>query len=191
MKRTVALIGPQGAGKTTLAELLVEHRGYRRHGIADGIRRVLQMAYREGVSKGETIDLQRFSGKVTLTGRELMQELGMALRDVDLHFWLRVWSEGYSQLWQNGVPVVVDDVRLPSEVQMLRVIEPSIAIVRVHADAEVRRERRAGEYTGTGDITETGWEGAAFDATIDTTACTVQEAYAALVAAIDGGSENV
>ena len=191
MKRTVALIGPQGAGKTTLAELLVEHRGYRRHGIADGIRRVLQMAYREGVSKGETIDLQRFSGKVTLTGRELMQEVGMALRDVDLHFWLRVWSEGYSQLWQNGVPVVVDDVRLPSEVQMLRVIEPSIAIVRVHADAEVRRERRAGEYTGTGDITETGWEGAAFDATIDTTARTVQEAYAALVAAIDGGSENV
>jgi hypothetical protein len=171
--------------------LLVEHRGYRRHGIADGIRRVLQMAYREGVSKGETIDLQRFSGKVTLTGRELMQEVGMALRDVDLHFWLRVWSEGYSQLWQNGVPVVVDDVRLPSEVQMLRVIEPSIAIVRVHADAEVRRERRAGEFTGNGDITETGWEGAAFDATIDTTACTVQEAYAALVAAIDGGSENV
>ena len=65
MSRPVALIGPQGAGKTTLAELLVEHRGYRRHGIADGIRRVLQMAYRDGVSKGETIDLQRFSGKVT------------------------------------------------------------------------------------------------------------------------------
>ena len=191
MSRPVALIGPQGAGKTTLAELLVEHRGYRRHGIADGIRRVLQMAYRDGIAKGETIDLQRFSGKVTLTGRELMQEIGMAVRDVDLHFWLRVWSQGYSELWQAGIPVVADDVRLPSEVQMLRVLEPEIIVVRVHADAEVRRERRAGEFTGTGDITETGWEGAAFDATIDTTACTVQEAYAALVAAIDGGSENV
>jgi chloramphenicol 3-O-phosphotransferase len=149
------------------------------------------MAYPDGVSKGETIDLQRFSGKVTLTGRELMQEIGMALRDVDLHIWLRIWSQGYSELWQAGIPVVADDVRLPSEVQMLRVLEPGIVVVRVHADAEVRRERRAGEFTGNGDITETGWEGAAFDATIDTTACTVQEAYAALVAAIDGGSENV
>ncbi len=191
MSRPVALIGPQGAGKTTLAELLVEHRGYRRHGIADGIRRVVQMAYEGGVAKGETIEVQRFSGKVTLTGRELMQEIGMALRDVDLHIWLRIWSQGYSELYERGIPMVVDDVRLPSEVQMLRVLEPEIIVVRVHADADVRRERRAGEYTGTGDITETGWEGAAFDATIDTTACTVQEAYAALVAAIDGGSANV
>jgi dephospho-CoA kinase len=191
MSRPVALIGPQGAGKTTLAELLVEHRGYCRHPIATGIRRVVQMAYEGGVAKGETIEVQRFSGKVTLTGRELMQEIGMALRDVDLHIWLRIWSQGYSELWERGIPMVVDDVRLPSEVQMLRVLEPEIIVVRVHADAEVRRERRAGEFTGTGDITETGWEGAAFDATIDTTAVTVQEAYAALVAAIDGGSENV
>lgn len=190
MKRPVALIGPQGAGKTTLAEMLVEHRGYRRHGIADGIRRVLQLAYPFGIAKGETIDVTRFSGTVTLSWRELMQEIGMAVRDVDLHFWLRVWAQGYNQLYIAGLPVVVDDVRLPSEVQRLRAIEPDIAIVRVYADAEVRRARRAGNFTGAGDITERGWEGAYFDASIDTTHCSVQEAYAALTAVLDGG-ENV
>jgi hypothetical protein len=61
----------------------------------------------------------------------------------------------HAVMQQPGDSPVVVDVRLPSEVQMLRVLEPEIVVVRVHADAEVRRERRAGEFTGTGDITET------------------------------------
>lgn len=191
MSRPIALIGPQGAGKTTLAELLVEHRGYVRHGIADGIKRVIAMAYPGGIAKGDSVEMQRFSGRVTLTGRELMQELGMALRDVDLHFWLRIWQDSCREYAEHGLPVVIDDARLPSEVQWLRQNIEGIAVVRIYADAEVRRERRAGHYTGTGDITETGWEGAAFDATIDTTYCTVQEAYAALISAVDGEAADV
>lgn len=186
MSRLIALMGPQGSGKSTLAEMLVEHGGYHRHGIADGIRQVIQQAYPDPIAKDEVLELQRFSGKVRLTGRELMQEVGAALRDVDLHFWLRIWSAGYSALSSRGIRVVVDDVRLPSEAQMLRIIEPSALVVRVYADPEVRRARRGGSLIGSGDITELAWEGTPFDATIDTTHRTPQDSYAALAAAIEG-----
>ena len=33
--RSLAILGPQGSGKSTIASLFVEHRGYQRHGIGE------------------------------------------------------------------------------------------------------------------------------------------------------------
>ena len=150
--RSLAILGPQGSGKSTIASLFVEHREYRRHGIADAIKHIAAMAYYD-LGKSEIITVDRHFGKTTLSGRELLQDLGAALRGVDSHFWLRVWRRDYFELQRLGYGVVVDDVRLDAEVQYLRMVDPSILIVRLTASEEVRRERMGGVLLGAADIT--------------------------------------
>ena len=188
--KTIALLGPQGSGKSSLAELLIEHRGYRRHAIADGIRQVVGLAYRE-VGKAEELTLDRYSGRATLTGRELLQDVGAALREVDTRFWLRVWRRGYFDLVKADIPVVVDDIRLPGEVDYLRSIENELLVARIHAEPDVRRERLGGALVSAHDVTERAWVGAGFDISIDTTSLSIEDAYRQLVEAADGEAHNV
>ena len=175
--RSLAILGPQGSGKSTIASLFVEHRGYQRHGIADAIKHIAGMAYSD-LGKSEIITVDRHFGKTTLSGRELLQDLGAALRGVDSHFWLRVWRRDYFELQRLGYGVVVDDVRLDAEVQYLRTVDPSIFIVRLTASEEVRRERMGGERG------EVGVEGAPM------VAAAVAAADAANVAAVAEATEG-
>jgi dephospho-CoA kinase len=181
--RSVALIGPQGSGKTTLAEQLVEFRGYQRHGIADAIKEVTRLAY-PSLGKREALTVQRYSGATPLTGRELFQDVGAALREVDNDFWLRVWRRDYFDLTKMGYSVVIDDVRLPREAEYLKSADPQLLLVRVHASAEVRAQRIGG-LVATHDITEQAWKAAPFDIQIDTTDLTAERAFWQLVDRID------
>lgn len=174
--RSLAILGPQGSGKSTISALFVEHRGYQRHGIADAIKHIAAMAYND-LGKSESITVSRNFGDSTLTGRELLQEIGAAMRGVDTHFWLRVWRKDYSELKRIGFGVVVDDVRLDAEVQYLRAIDPDIFIVRLTASEEVRRERVGGNLYGAADITERGWTDSRSDLTVDTTSLSPEDAY--------------
>ena len=189
--KTIALLGPQGSGKSSLAELLIEHRGYRRHAIADGIRQVVAMAYPNGIAKDEELAVTRYSGRATITGRELLQDVGAALREVDTKYWLRLWQSGYFELVRAGIPVVVDDIRLPAEVEHLRGVEHNLLVARIHAEPDVRRERLGGELRGAHDVTERAWVGAEFDIAIDTTSLSIEDAYRQLVEAADGEGSNV
>lgn len=184
--RSVALIGPQGSGKTTLAEQLVEFRGYQRHGIADAIKEVTRLAY-PSLGKQESLEVHRYSGATTLTGRELFQDVGAALREVDNEFWLRVWRRDYFDLLAMGYSVVIDDVRLPREAEYLKSVSPDILLVRVHASAEVRSQR-IGRLVGSQDITEQAWKAAPFDIQIDTSELTSERAFWQLVDQIDEAS---
>jgi dephospho-CoA kinase len=172
----LAILGPQGSGKSTIASLFVEHRGYQRHGIADAIKHIAAMAYND-LGKSEMITVSRNFGDSTLTGRELLQEIGAAMRGVDTHFWLRVWRKDYLELKRIGFGVVVDDVRLDAEVQYLRAIDPGIFIVRLTASEDVRRERVGGNLYGAADITERGWTDSRADLTVDTTSLSPEDAY--------------
>ena len=150
--RSIALLGPQGSGKSTIAALFEEHRGYQRHGIADAIKHVANLAY-PGLSKEERFPVRRIGGEEMVTGRELLQEIGAALRKVDTKFWLRVWRQDFFEIQRMGYGVVVEDVRLDAEVEYLKLVEPSIFVVRLTASAEVRAARRGGELVGADDIT--------------------------------------
>jgi hypothetical protein len=174
--RSVAFLGPQGSGKTTIGSLLVEHRGYQRHGIADAIKHIAEMAY-PALTKSDTLTVRRHFGDTTLTGRELLQDLGGAMRAVDTHFWLRVWARDYAEIKRHGYGVVVDDVRLDAEVRYLKQIDPRFFIVRLTAAPEIREGRMGGALYGTADITERGWTDSTADLTVDTSNLSPEDAY--------------
>ena len=184
MSRSVAILGPQGAGKSSIAALFGEHRGYQRHGIADAIKHLANLAYRQ-LGKDETLTVDRYSGLTVITGRELLQDIGAALREVDRKFWLRVWRQDYFEIQRLGYGVVIDDVRLPEEVDYLRMVDPQIFVVRLTADHEVRARRMGGQLLGSGDITETGWTASEFDLTVDTSDITPEEAYRQITDAME------
>lgn len=177
--RSVALIGPQGSGKTTIAEMLIEHRGYYRHGIADAIKHVADMAY-PGIKKDELRTINRYSGTAIVSGRGLLQDIGAALRGVDVNFWLRVWESDYRSMRTAGFHIVVDDVRLPNEVTRLREVDSEILVVRLYASPEVRAQRIGKPLDGTSDVTEAMWSNGEVDLDLDTTNLTVDQAYRAI-----------
>lgn len=183
--RSLAILGPQGSGKSTIAALFVEHRGYQRHGIADSIKHIAAMAYYE-LGKNETITVPRYFGETTLTGRELLQDIGAALRSVDNHFWLRVWRRDYAELQRLGYGVVVDDVRLDAEVKYLRMVDPQIFVVRLTANEAVRAARMGGTLHGGADITERGWTDATCDLTVDTSDLSPEDAYRVITDKMEG-----
>jgi len=174
--RSIALLGPQGSGKSTIASLFEEHRGYQRHGIADAIKHVANLAY-PSLSKEERFPVSRIGGDEMVTGRELLQEIGAGLRKVDTKFWLRVWEQDYAEIRRHDYGVVVEDVRLDAEVAYLKLVEPTIFVVRLTASAEVRAARRGGELVGADDITERGWTDAYADLTLDTSNLSPEDAY--------------
>jgi len=186
VSRSIALLGPQGSGKSTIASLFVEHRGYQRHGIADAIKHIAEMAY-PGLTKTEGIKVMRNFGETSLTGRELFQDLGAAVRSVDTQFWLRIWRRDYFEIVRHGYGVVVDDVRLDAEVRYLRIVDPQIFIVRLTASEEVRRARMGGELIGGADITERGWTDSRADLTVDTSNLSPGDAYRVITDKMEEG----
>jgi hypothetical protein len=184
--RSIGLLGPQGSGKTTIAQLFEEHRGYQRHGIADAIKHVANLAYRN-LQKDERFPVDRIGGQEMVTGRELLQDIGAALRKVDTKFWLRVWRQDYFEIERMGYGVVVEDVRLDAEVAYLKLVDPSIFVVRLTASAEVRAARRGGELLGADDITERGWTDAYADLTLDTSNLSPEDAYRVITDAMEEG----
>jgi len=190
VSRSVAILGPQGAGKSSIAALFEEHRGYRRHGIADAIKRVAADSY-PAVGKDDLVTVHRYDGIRQISGRELLQDIGAAMREgVDINYWLRAWELQYLEIIEHGQSVVVDDVRLPNEVTFLKErcrgrVDDSIFIVRLTADHEVRERRMGGQLLGTKDITEVGWTAAEFHLTVDTSDITPEEAYRQITDAME------
>lgn len=165
---SIALVGKQGSGKTTIARLLVKERGYLRHSWAEGVRHVFEMAY-ETITPAnyasikargyETRVMTQDGPKVVMkTGGELLQQIGTeALRDqVDLDFWIKV---GLRTIFREQM--VNDDTRFLNEAEALR--GRGWVIVRVVAPEEVRRARIGGGFRPEGHASEVEQERIAED----------------------------
>ena len=132
--RSVAFIGRAGTGKTTLSQMLSEHHGYEVTSIAAPIREVALMAYgkfsKEMKYPQQTLGLSRL-----ISGRELLQNIGAALREMDTLFWMRVWLRRTKQGAEDGVvgstQFVVDDVRLDAERAFIKAWYPDTLFVRL------------------------------------------------------------
>ena len=177
----IAFVGPQGAGKSTLAAMLEERRlhPYTILPIAETIRTVAALGYGEDFDKNKQYTQRRLGLDVTTSGREILQDIGAQLRELDATFWIKAWHAEYLKIKSAGRLVVVDDVRLPLEAHYLRAHIPGIVIVRVFASAEARTKRR-GVLQGVSDVTEHGYLQTEYDLQIDTTNLTADESYAIL-----------
>lgn len=135
--RHIAFIGRAGSGKTTLAQMLSEHHGYDRISIAEPIREIALMAHGR-FDKAMKYPINTIGEANLITGRELLQEIGGAMRDMDNLFWMRVWRRRANCEQADGTiglgatrPWVTDDVRLDHEAAFIRAWYPNALFVRL------------------------------------------------------------
>jgi hypothetical protein len=129
----VAFIGPAGCGKSTCADLLVEHYGYTRLKFAHPIKKMLTVLgledrHLEGDQKEVACDL--LGG---VSPRRAMQVLGHEWGRKLIHpdLWVRAWMKEAVFMLQNGHRLVCDDLRYPNELDaLLRLGGSTIRIVR-------------------------------------------------------------
>ena len=113
---SVALIGPKGAGKSTLAAFLAQEHGYHRLSFADPLRALAAWAYGP-VDKEQLYTVRHGDQEEVMSGRTLLQRLGTeAIRAFDEEFWLRCAAR---TLDENSGPWVIDDCRFPNERRLL------------------------------------------------------------------------
>ncbi|MFF1417625.1 hypothetical protein [Streptomyces sp. NPDC058280] len=131
----IGIIGRARVGKDTAGQWLVANRGYRRIGFADALKEAalkldpIVETYALH-SPTEAVE-RRLSDLVQAVGwegakddvpevRRILQELGMAIRAIDEEFWLRAALKTVTEANEDGVPVVITDVRFPNESDSLR-----------------------------------------------------------------------
>ena len=179
--RHVAFIGKAGTGKTTLAQMLCEHHGYERVSIATPIRDIAVMAF--GRFDKAMKDPQNTLGLARMiSGRELLQEIGAALREMDVLFWMRVWLRRTRHEFPDGVvasdaPIATDDVRLDAERAFIAAWYPDTLFVRL-----VRSEEGDPEAWRK-DITERQTDELSAELVLATDVLTPLECLAAVVEA--------
>ena len=111
----VALLGPAGVGKDTVAKLLVTEHGYTRVAFADALKDAL-LRTDPLVGKARIRDMVESVGwdmaKVNPEVRRLLQEFGMAIREINSEFWVDALARRVDEI--DG-PIVITDLRMPNE----------------------------------------------------------------------------
>jgi hypothetical protein len=112
--------GPQ-SGKTTAAGAL---DGYRLP-FADRLKHLCRLlhpgceAYFYGSKKADVVP------GTSYTGRELMQHIGLTMRELDVNIWVKQWVSALNAL-KGYNTVVVDDLRFRSELDVLHELGATI-----------------------------------------------------------------
>lgn len=129
----IGIIGRARSGKDTAGKFFVDGHGYRRVALADPLKEaalaldpiVASWAFADGF---ET-ENERLSEIVAEHGwesakrhtevRRILQHLGAAMRAVDPEIWLRAALAKAQEANEQGVPVVITDVRYRNEAASL------------------------------------------------------------------------
>lgn len=169
MLPSVALVGKQGSGKSSVAGVLTQQHQYLRHSWADGVRAVFSMAYDSitpqtySLVKAKLYDVRVMTPdgpKLTQkSGGELLQQIGTeALRNqIDLDFWIK--SGMRRVIRADGM--VNDDTRFLNEAEALR--GRGWVVVRVTAPDDLRQSRIGAAFRPEGHASETEQERIAED----------------------------
>ncbi|QSY98666.1 hypothetical protein J2J97_31850 (plasmid) [Rhizobium bangladeshense] len=134
MSKIIGLLGAKHAGKSEIAQYLVEHHGFTRFRFADGVKGMLKTlglteAQVDGDEKESPIPLlggKRYRDAATSLGTGW----GRNMMDDDL--WVRACEQKIlaHMLGRRDVRIIVDDVRYANECQMLRRYGATLCTVR-------------------------------------------------------------
>ena len=116
MKReilVVGIIGPAGSGKDEASKALIVSMGFKKLAFGDPIKKFC-------------LDLG-WNGKKDVRGRRLLQDLGQALRNYDIDYWVNLWSDSIEEATVslgNGINtsptrIVAPDVRFGNEAEKI------------------------------------------------------------------------
>ena len=137
----IVLVGRFGTGKSTVAQVLVDEYGYGRASLASNIKSLARDAYGT-LDKGKHVRVTSRDGKHRdITIRQVLQELGEAVKDMDRDLWLRLLLNDIQ--FATG-PLVVDDARFPFEAEALR--QRGWVIARLYAPQMILMERYKDAY---------------------------------------------
>lgn len=124
----IGIIGRARVGKDTAGKFFVDGHGYRRVGFADALKEAA-LALDPIINVDVDGDFWRLTENVRDFGWEaakedaevrcLLQDLGAAMRAVDSEIWLRAALAKVQEANEQGVPVVITDVRYRNEAASL------------------------------------------------------------------------
>jgi len=142
----LAIVGGFAAGKTTLSEGLVQ-QGYTRVSFARYLKEIAARIYNEGVQLDKTgeyevVSLEGVSH--TLSGREVLQQLGQAVKALDRDFWIRSLFIDLDNGNYGDGPFVTDDCRFPYEAEALK--SQGFMVLKLDVDLDVRIQRYSQTY---------------------------------------------
>ena len=137
--KNIAIVGKMYAGKTTLADTLVENHGYSKVAMAGPLKALAHFAYGEPVQKDKEYDTVNLStGKPEKkTGRRILQQIGQSMKMVDRDIWLKCFIGDTTRM--NAEPYVVDDVRFGFEADYLR--KKGWLIIKIETPDDLRISR--------------------------------------------------
>ncbi|WP_329544686.1 hypothetical protein OG548_08185 [Streptomyces sp. NBC_01356] len=148
----LALIGKARSGKDTAAAHLVRTRSYTRLAFADPLKEmVIDINPFVPASFGVTVRLRALIADVGWEYakdhypevRRILQSVGQSVRERDEDYWTSIVRRKISAAEEWNMPVVVSDVRYPSEAFMLkargfrlvRIVRPNPITGKVHPPA--------------------------------------------------------
>lgn len=145
----VAIVGKMGAGKSSLANHLVDVHQYTRVANAGALKALAAMAYGP-IDKSETYRVTRsfrnsgldYDHEQEISGRQVLQGIGQIVKEFDRDFWLKAMMRDI-ETKGNG-PFVCDDTRFPFEADFLR--DKGWVIAKLYVPKEIRAERYLSLY---------------------------------------------
>lgn len=116
----IGLAGGRGAGKDTVAGLLVTHHGFHQHAFADALRDFL---YATDEAWALSLDIHGYDYSKRQVGgfRKRIDQVGQAARDwISTDVWVDALAGRVRHSFHTGHSVVVSDVRYQNEADVIR-----------------------------------------------------------------------
>ena len=145
--RIIALCGPQGSGKTTLARLLV-NQGYEPSRFAGALKTMIHtLLMYQGVLLEEAVQMTDGDLKETptpfldyKTPRHAMQTLGTEWRNlISKDLWVNIWERSLNR----DSKIVVDDMRFLHEAD--RVHQLGGVVIKIHRPNNLNSDTHSSE----------------------------------------------